>query len=217
SIRKDLLASAAQWRVLECSLQLLDEYNSGTLPGPFARSGWLQQLRTWIQEQVNNHGLTLASRQRQLTSGPLFSLIRFETVGDSAVWFKAVGEPFLREYSVTVGLAQDYPRYFPPVLGIHPEWHGWLTSEVTSQLLLDADDIGSWRNVVETLADLQVELVEREKYLLDLGCTDWRIDQITCRIDSFLTAMEEIMQLQPKTPPEILSKCELDELGETLK
>jgi len=217
SIRKDSFVSPEQWRVLECSLDLLDAYNSGTLQGPFAENGWLDRLRAWVQEQLGQRGLRLTSRQQQLNSGPQFSLIRFETADDSAVWFKAVGEPFLREYFVTVGLAQDYPRYFPPLLGIHPEWHGWLTSEVTSQLLLDADDIGSWRNVVETLTDLQVELVEREKYLLDLGCTDWRIDQITCRIDSFLTAMEEIMQLQPKTPPPSLSKCELDELGETLK
>ena len=217
SISQESFISSEQWRVLECSLRLLDEYNSGDKPGPFARSGWLDRLRAWIREQLGTRGLMLTGRQQQFNSGPFFSLMRFETVGDSSVWFKAVGEPNLREYSITVRLAQDYPRYFPKLLGNHPQWHGWLTAETSLPLLENANNIENWKNAVEALADLQVELVDRERYLLQLGCLDWRIEQITSRIDSFLIAMEEIMHLQPKTPPPILSKCELDELGGALK
>jgi hypothetical protein len=217
SISRESFMSPEQSQVLECSLRLLNDYNSGAKPGPFARSGWLGRLREWVQQQLGTHGLVLADRQCQLNSGPFFNLMRLETVGDSAVWFKAVGEPNLREYPITVGLGEDYPRYFPELLGFHPEWHGWLAAEANVPLLADTDDIENWKGAVETLADLQVELVGRERYLLDLGCTDWRIDQITRRIDVFVTAMAEVMQLQPKTPPPILSKCELDELGGTLK
>lgn len=217
SVSRESFISPEDSRVLECSLRLLDEYNSGARPGPFARSEWLGRLRAWVQQKLRAQRLVLADRQRHFNSSPFFNLMRFETVADSAVWFKAVGEPNLREYPITVGLSQDYPRYFPKLLGIHPQWHGWLTAEASLPLLEDTDDIENWKSAVETLADLQVELVNRERYLLDLGCTDWRIDQITCRIDPFLTAMEKIMQLQPKTPPPILSKCELDELGAALK
>lgn len=217
SIDWESFLSPEQAQALECSLQSLEEFNSGAKQGPFARTGWLGQLRAWVQQQLRPRRLVLASRQRQFNSSPFFSLMRFETVGDSAVWFKAVGEPNLREYAITVGLSQDYPRYFPELLGFHPQWHGWLTSEASLPLLEDSDDIENWKTAVETLADLQIELVSREKYLLDLGCLDWRIDQISCRIEPFLTAMEQIMQLQPKTPPPILSKRELDEVGATLK
>jgi Phosphotransferase enzyme family len=217
SVSRESFISPEDSRVVECSLRLLNEYNSGATPGPFAQSGWLGRLRAWVQQQIGTQGLMLADTQRHFNSSPFFNLMRFETVGDSAVWFKAVGEPNLREYPITAGLAQDYPRYFPKLLGIHPEWHGWLTAEANLPLLQDTDDIENWKSAVETLADLQVELVDREKYLLNLGCTDWRVDQITRRIDPFLTALEEIMKLQPKTPPAILSKCELDELGGTLK
>jgi hypothetical protein len=217
SVTRESFTSPEDSQVLECSLRLLNEFNSGVKPGPFARSGWLGRLREWVQQQLGAHGLVLADGQRHVNSSPFFNLMRFETADDSAVWFKAVGEPNLREYPITVGLGRDYPRYFPKLLGTHTEWHGWLTAEAGLPLLEDDHDIENWKTAVETLADLQVELVNRESYLLDLGCTDWRIDQITRRIDPFLTAMEEIMQLQPETPPPILSKCELDELGETLK
>lgn len=217
SISRESFIFPEQARVLECSLRLVKEFNSGAKQGPCARSGWLGRLKAWIQQQLGPRGLVLAGGHLHFNSSPFFNLIRFETVGGSAVWFKAVGEPNLREYPITVGLGQDYPRYFPELLGFHPQWHGWLTAEASLPLLADTNDIGEWKSAVETLADLQVELVDREKYLLELGCTDWRIDQIACRIDQFITEAEEIMQLQPKTPPPILSKCELDELGGTLK
>jgi|HubBroStandDraft_1064217.scaffolds.fasta_scaffold41015_2 hypothetical protein len=217
SVSPESFVSPEESRILGCSLRLLNEYDSGAKPGPFARSGWLGRLRAWVQQQLRPHGLVLADRQRHVNSSPFFNLMRFETVCDSAVWFKAVGEPNRREYPITVGLGQDYPRYFPKLLGIHPQWHGWLTAESSLPLLQDTDDIEKWKCAVETLADLQVELVNRERYLLDLGCIDWRIGQITGRIDPFLTAVEEIMKSQPKTPPPILSKCELDDLGGVMK
>ena len=78
----------------------------------FHALGWFSELRNWIESVVEPIGLHVNGRFRQLNASPSFSLIRFETDGP-ALWFKAVGEPNQREFTITCPLAQLFPDYLP--------------------------------------------------------------------------------------------------------
>src|SRR5260370_4960821 len=97
--------------------------------GPFAAAGWFDDLVRWMEPHLRSAGHSLTGKFEQLNASEFFNLIRFET-NRGAVCFKAVGEPNLREFPITVGLAQRWPRFLPRLLGTRPEWHGWLSDEI---------------------------------------------------------------------------------------
>jgi Phosphotransferase enzyme family len=205
-----------QLRALERSLDFADAFNSGERPGPFAKAGWIDDLMKWMQFHLYPLGLTLTGSFRQLNGNPFFSLIRFET-NASAVWFKAVGEPNLQEYEITKKLAESHPEFLPTIIATRPEWHGLLMAEVDGTNLRNSLDLDQWRLAVSTLASLQIDLIGRTDWLLQIGCKDRRLSKILDDVDPFLEVMVEVMQRQPKTPPEILTRPELLELGKRLK
>ena len=111
--------------------------NDGQLPlcgqaGPFARFGWFTDLKSWVRQELERFDLHLTGRFEQFNAGASFSLIRFETNRD-AVWFKAVGEPNLREFAITVELAAALPRYVPTLLAADQKWHAWLSVEAPGE------------------------------------------------------------------------------------
>ena len=173
-----------------------------TKEGPFARPGWIKNLREWA-------GLTGPSEQ--YTGDAFFSLLRFSS-GDQALWFKAVGEPNLREPAVTIALAERCPDYVPCVVATKPEWHGWLMREEQGLLLEDSTQFESWLATVTAIARFQLDLAGDDAYLLDIGCADWRMETILERLDSFLDAAVDLMKRQTKTPPTPLNPSELMEL-----
>ena len=198
--------------ILECA----DSYNDRTLPGPFARVGWVDELLLWAQDHVSGRGLRLTGEFRQFNCDPLFALVRLETSGP-ALWFKAVGKPNLQEYSITLGLAQNHPKYFPAILAVKPEWNGWLMLEVASERLDHRTGLEQWSRVAEAFAHLQCECLGQTQGLLKIGCKDRRTAAIESRIDPFLDVMEGLMQEQPSEPPQRLSRFQLKELGKKLK
>src|ERR1700730_2210578 len=128
---------------LEEILKEADSYNAGNVPGPFARSGWLDNLISWAQDHLRSYDLSLTGKFRQFNGHPFFTLIRLETNGP-ALWFKAVGEPNHHEYSITVSLAERCPQYFPKVVAARPDWHGWLMEEESGHSLEQAMGPKAW-------------------------------------------------------------------------
>ena len=107
------LSSSEEARSVENALATGDAYNAGASHGNFARSGWFHELIAWTQKHLDRYGLTTTGEFRQLNCGPTFSLVRLETTGP-AVWFKAVGEPNLREFPIATILANHFPSLFRP-------------------------------------------------------------------------------------------------------
>lgn len=184
--------------------------------GPFAKIGWLDELLSWIKPHLHPLGLTLTGNFKQLNASPSFSLIRLETDGP-AVWFKAVGEPNLHEYEITTTLAQRHPRYFPKIIAIHPDWHGWLMEEANGAQLNDALRLEHWQIAVRSLASLQKDSAGESSTLVQAGCRDRRVASLLDLIDPFLEVIADLMQQQPKTPPVILTQEDLLKLGRILK
>src|SRR5882757_2296638 len=110
---------------------------------PFRKPGWFREVSEWVQTEIRPFELRLNGRFRQFNAAPAFSLIRFETNGD-AVWFKAVGEPHLREFRVTLALAQIIPSYVPRLIASRPDWNAWLSVEAEGSELFQTKDVAFW-------------------------------------------------------------------------
>lgn len=153
-------------------------------------------------------GLELTDFLRQFNASPVFNLIRFETTGP-AVWFKAVGEPNLREFPITARLAELFPGFMPEIVAIKPEWNGWLCREVNGRNLGEAKDIEAWERAAADLAKLQIESIAFADSLLPLGAHDLRLDALLAAIEPFFDLVARLMDEQPKTPPATLSREDL--------
>ncbi len=193
-------------------LTTTDAHKDSSLGGPFARAGWFDDLLSWAQRQVDPHRLQLTGKFCQLNADASFSLVRLETNGPS-IWFKAVGEPNLHEFTVTVTLARHFPNYLPTLIATKPSWNGWLTFEVEGSMLDEHSDVSVWEKAAGILAELQIESVGQTRSLLNASCRDIRIPALLDQIDPFFDVMAELMAKQSKVPPAPLNTREIRELG----
>ena len=198
------------------SLAECDRHVGAAAPGPFARLGWFGELQRWIEEVIGPLGFHLTGCFSQLNASPSFSLVRFETSG-TAVWFKAVGNPNLREFPITVELVRLFPQHLPPILASRPEWNGWLALEVDGTNLGETQDAQYWKVASSALARLQIESTDRIGALIDSGARDLRASSLLKLVRPFLNAMDQLMDKQTKAPPPVLSRSQLILLGEQIE
>jgi hypothetical protein len=210
------LGSTEEARFVENALTAGDAYNAGTSDGTFARSGWLHELIAWVQKHLDRYGLTTTGEFRQLSCGPTFSLVRLETTGP-AVWFKAVGEPNLREFPITETLANHFPSYVPTLIATHPSCNGWLTFEADGAVLDEKSDIATWQVAARTLAQLQIESRRKVPALLDAGCRMIQTGRLQDLIDPFFEVIAQLMAKQTTLSPPPLTADALHTLAASLK
>ena len=211
SLTADSFQNEAEFRILEQCLHQLDRYERDP-SSPFARRGWLAELRRWTGEVIRPLGLELTGPFCQYNASPSFSLVRFETNGP-AVWFKAVGEPNQREFPITLKLSQQFPKYLPELLGTRADRNGWLSLEAPGANLCETQEIMLWESAAESLARLQIESVAKTESILEAGAHDLRIETLSGLIHPFLAAIALLMEQQTKVPPPVLSQQELSLLG----
>jgi len=202
-----LFRDANEFRVVDqCIHELVSlERDSGS---PFARRGWLAELRDWTADVLRGAGVEHIGPLRQYNASPAFSLIRFATTGP-AVWFKAVGAPNLREFPITLKLVELFPKFTPKILGTKPEWNGWLSREVEGSNLGETKELALWEQAAADLSTLQIESMSKSALLLRLGAHDLRLDVLLSVIDPFFDLVARLMDQQQKVPPAILSREEL--------
>jgi hypothetical protein len=188
------------------------DHTEDTTRGPFGRLGWFSDLRRWVQQEIGKHEFRLNGKFRQLNACPTFSLIRFETDGP-AVWFKAVGAPNQREFSVTLALTRSFSRFVPQIIATRPEWNGWLAREADGPLLSECSTLAAWEVAARDLAELQIQSLGRSLHLLDPGARDLRAWALADFVEPFFRTMGELMERQTKFPPAALSREELRSLS----
>lgn len=212
SLSGESFEDLGDFAAIQSSLTILDQHRQGKLPGVFGKPGWLQMVTEWVEAQTTSAGLCLTGEFRQLNASPTFSLIRFETKGP-AIWFKAVGEPNLHEYRITLKLASVFPDFVPRVISSQPEWNAWIALESKGSYL-DANSTGrAWAAAAENLALLQISSFGRRFELIKAGCKDLRMRSLLSLVDPFLEAMAELMARQTKFAPASVSRQELLLLG----
>jgi len=206
----------SDFAALQNSISTLERYRRGELSGPFGKLGWLQTVKEWVQSEAAKVSLRLTGEFCQLNASPTFSLVRFSTNGP-AIWFKAVGEPNLREYPITLALSRYFPAHTPQVLATRDEWNGWLVIEVEGTHPDENSNLEVWRQVATTLADLQIASVGQTLHLLDIGCRDARVCSLLELIEPFFEMMAELMEQQTKESPPPLSRDQLSVLRTRLQ
>jgi Phosphotransferase enzyme family len=204
--------SLADRAVIASSLEHLAESRKG----PFAKPGWMEELLSWVREQIAPLGSHLTGDFRQLNASSSFSLVRIATTRE-AVWFKATGEPNAHELSLTLSLAQLFPTYVPRVIAVHSAWNGWLSQHVSGTPLGQVADCSPWERAAEALAELQICSIGKTPRLLAAGARDNRMGRLAERIDAFLSRMSELMAMQEKRSPAPLVESELRRLADVLE
>jgi hypothetical protein len=207
---------SADFAALQGSQLALDRYRRAELPGQFGKSGWLWDVKQWVAENSAVSGLSLTGKFRQFNASPTFSLLRFETDGP-ALWFKAVGEPNVREYAITLHLAHLLSGYVPRIIAANHQWNAWLSIEAEGQHLSDASSSAEWQDVANTLANLQIASFGNGLHLIDSGCRDVRAHLLLEQVDPFFDCMAELMENQAKLIPSPLTRSELTNLREAIR
>jgi hypothetical protein len=211
----NVLFSNQERRVLKSSHSRLTTGGHTEGSEPFARLGWMRELQDWAGSIIRPMGMELKDFT-QLNGCETFSLVRFATT-QQPVWFKAVGEPNMHEFSISHSLAKFFPCYVPNILATKYAWHGWLMSDGGGATLDETPDPSAWRTAITTLADLQIESIGTTQDLLEAGCRDLRLATLVELVDPFLDTMAELMKQQAKVPPPVLSRQELSCLSATIK
>ena len=211
SLSSEAFEETDDYTAIKTSLTMLEQYRSGQLSGPFGTSGWLQEVREWTESQACAFGLKLSGKFRQLNASPTFSLIRFETDGP-ALWFKAVSEPNLHEYPVTLNLASRFPEFLPPIVASDADWNAWLSLEAEGIHPNDESDLGVWMRAARTVGELQLTSIGHGLHLIEAGCRDVRPCSLLGQTEPFFEAVTELMKRQTKKPPAPLSPNQLSVL-----
>lgn len=183
---------------------------------PFVAPGWFKDLEVWTASVLRPLGLQLSGRFCQWNASRAFSLIRFETNGP-AVWFKAVGHPNLREFTITLALSRLFSQFLPGVLAARTEWHGWLTTEFQGSALDTSAEVDLWRNAAHALGELQIESCTMRDELITAGCRDLRSRVLLQLVDPFMEVMTGLMEKQMKTSPPPLSEADILVLARRIK
>jgi hypothetical protein len=216
ALGQDSLIEARDHAAIERASRLCKREIVGACAGAFACLAWFCELRTWIDSVIGPMGFHLTGKFRQLNASPSFSLIRFATDGP-ALWFKAVGEPNQREFTVTCQLVELFPEYLPRILGRRPDWNGWLSHEAPGKLLSDGEDQLCWEQAAGSLARLQVESIDHGRQILGVGARDLRSAALSKLIQPFLSVVAQLMERQTKVPPPILDRKDLSALADALQ
>jgi hypothetical protein len=182
---------------------------------PFCRVGWMHCFEDWVQTALKPLGAELKDFE-QWNGCESFSLMRL-TTSKSDVWFKAVGESNIQEYSISQTLARLLPRYVPEILATKPEWHGWLMADAGGRPLSESADPAAWSLAATTLAQLQVDSMDKVEELRVGGFRDGRLETLLTCVDPFLEVVAGLMERQTKVPPPILTREEVNGLGAIIK
>jgi hypothetical protein len=183
-------------------------YNAGLVAGRFVRPGWLEEVLSLARDCLTSHGAKLRGTWSQHNMGPDYSLIRLDTDG-RGVWFKAVGEANLREFSITKQLADLRLPHLPPLLAANEDLHAWLMFDCGGKFLDGSASRNQWEAAARGLAELQVASVAGCQLLAEAGCQDLRIPILRDAIEPFLSGVSVLMKQQQTMPPRRLDISDL--------
>ena len=205
---EDSFAESRDYAAVRQSLAQCGTSSSVRGIGLFSRPNWFDELCEWVGRSIASKGLYLSGNFRQLNGSSTFSLIRFETNGP-AVWFKAVGQPNAREFSITLKLAKLFPQYTAELLAVRPEWNGWLACEVDGTNPGETTDLSLWGRAAASLAGLQIESVRFCDGLLDSRAHNLKSPTLAALVSKFMEVVAGLMRQQSKVPPLILTERDL--------
>lgn len=201
------LKDEEQRPVLAAYLGALERREVPAQRPPWARPGWLAEVRTWIEHETARLGHCVA-RIEQVKHWSISSVLRIETDGPDLYLKVPARLPyFVDEAILTARLAERFPDHVPAPLALEPE-RGWL-------LLPAFDELFSWdtplsirRESLRRFAELQRRSSQLTEDLLADGCLDRRLEVLETQVDGLVNdpeavaglTGEEVTELRHSTP-----------------
>lgn len=208
ALKENAFADVRDYLAVRRAMKLDAAHSSNESHGPFSEFEAFQKISAWIEQQLEPLGRRWDGSFRQLHASDSFALIRFGT-NDSAVWFKATGEPNLRELSITQTLSALFPRHMAKIIAVRSDWNAWLSDEIQGASLDSSNDLGSWCCAAKSLAEFQVASIGDTSRILACGAHDSRIASLLSLVLSFFAAIEKFMEAQIKPAPRRLNGQEI--------
>ena len=208
----DRLQDDEQRRVLDAYLEELERDDIPPERPPWARSGWLDDVRAWLGSETARLGFELLGIE-QVKQWSISSVLRIET--DRPDLYFKVSAPlplFVEEGTVTARLAQRFPSHVPAPLAVD-SGRGWM--------LFDEFDLAGWDAPLEVrcelfrrFAGLQLRTAALTDELLADGCLDRRLDVLERQLDPLFADRaglhklgdEEVRELR-KLAPKLKELC----------
>jgi hypothetical protein len=182
---------------------------------PFKSINWDFVLQERLLATLEEKGIELTGHAQQFNASETFALMKLETSG-SPLWFKAVGEPNLAEYSITLGVHHLFPGVMPSIVAEFPELHGWITEDARGKRLDSSTKLEDWKRAAVHLADLQVASLQYVDDLFRAGCTDCRTYALVDHLGLFVEAMQRAMADDQDLNTVRLNRKQIDEVADAV-
>ena len=215
SLKPDSFSRGADFQAIERFQSGLSARDEAGRPEPFRNPNWFLHVTAWVSKSLRERGLRLSGPFEQFNASPTFSLIRFET-GGRPVWFKAVGEPNIREFRLTLALSRICPEYLPKMLAEHAEWNAWLAEEAAG-VSLSAAEFRHWESAASSLARLQIVALPHAHKLSAAGARDFRPAQLLSRVVPFCEFIAESARRSESVEARELGNGNCLELGAAIE
>jgi Phosphotransferase enzyme family len=138
-------------------------------PG-WTRRGWLQEVETWLGEQLGAFELEL---QRTWS---ISSVARIHAQ-QGQFYFKAVCPHFHAEPRISSYLTTHFSGHVPDVVAVE-ERRGWLLLREFGGEALLKRDLQSWERAIHRFAEMQIQAIPQVREMLDWGFADRKLDHL---------------------------------------
>ena len=189
----------------------LDALERGVVPEqrpPWARPGWLAEVRTWIEHEAARLGHVVA-RIEQVKHWSISSVLRVVTDGPDLYLKVPARLPlFVEEGPLTARLAERFPDHVPAPLAVEPD-QGWMLLPVFAELFDFVSAPLELRcEMLRRFAELQRRSASIADELLGDGCLDRGLDVLERQIAPLLDdpiavarlTAEEVAALRDQKP-----------------
>jgi hypothetical protein len=216
TLTADSFSISGEFAAVDALLTKLETTGQHAAAEPFLKPDWFTKARSWIERSLRPYSLHLTGEFRQLNASPTFSLIRFETT-EAPVWFKAVGEPNVREWGVTLALSRTCPLFLPSILASKRKWNAWLSLDVPGESLVTKSGMQLWETAASSLANFQIQSMNDSEHLLEAGARDLRVHKLLLLVEPFFQFAADCAARAPLQCSDNLTLLELADLKETIQ
>jgi hypothetical protein len=152
---------------------------------PWVADGWQAPVETWIAAQLDRLGMTVLAIH-PVRNWSISVVLRVETTS-RPVFFKAsLDLPlFANEGGVTTGLAQLYPDHIPAPLAIDFP-RNWMLLKDLGEPLGRGASLEQKKDLLRTMARIQIDSASRIVSLIQLGCIDRRIPWLQAHLEDLM-------------------------------
>ena len=173
--------------------------HTGAAPWParrpsWFRSGWLDAVDAWIDQQLAASDLVRAGRCSPVRMWSLSAVLRVPLADDRSVWFKATCEHFRNEPAITRTLGSFAGDAVPRVLAAD-ERHGWMLLAPLPET--DTHDPRRAAATATAMARIHVEAIAHVDELRAAGCPD---RGLRATLDGFGHLVHHSLELERLAP-----------------